>query len=287
MTIDMALPYEEAVHMLGAWGYLTANNVANLLVAKTGDDALLGAIIEFKARWGGKYGLSTDDKLDEETAKLMKRRFCNCPDEPLSIDGNLRRWDGCRIGWCSDVRVGTLDFLAAQQFTRDQTSAACGLRLEIRGSGGGRCNIVSDERAIDGPGGVLAQAYLPGFPSSAATAQLMQEYDTGEAGRLNQHAFNIVTLHETGHSLGLDHDSDPSVVAVMDPFLNESLTGWLQPDIAELQARYGAPGSNCGQSAGTDPVEEMCPEVFAIARTLMRASERGTQRAIRQRATGG
>ncbi len=281
MTIELALPRDEAIHMLGTWGYLSANSVAGLLRGTSKDDLLQGAIVEFKARWGGKYKLSSDDALDEGTAALMKRRFCNCPDDPQAVSASLRRWDSNRVTWCGDVRVGNHDFPAAQRFTRDETAAACAMQLVIRGTGAGRCNIQADEGDIDGPGGILAQAFLPGFPSSTATDSLGQEYDTADAG-LSANAFQIVVLHETGHSLGLSHDEDPNQVAVMDPFLNESLTGWLPPDVAELQARYGAPGADGpGDDPGDDPLERMCPELFGITRAVMRAAERGAIRSRR------
>ena len=66
MSIELARPREQTIHELGAWGYLDSNNVANLLLGKSSDDHLRGAIIEFKTRWGDKYGLSCDDELDEE-----------------------------------------------------------------------------------------------------------------------------------------------------------------------------------------------------------------------------
>lgn len=286
MAIEMAMSYELAVHKLGAWGYIDSNNVANLLIKNTSEDALKGAIVEFKSRWGAKYGLSKDDSLDEKTAELMNRRFCDCRDGPLSVAGNVRRWDSNRLTWCGSVTVGSLSFLTAQQFTRDETARVCGMRLTISGPSGGLCNILSDEGDIDGPGGTLARAFLPGFPSSGATTQLTQEFDTGEAGGLDQDGFNIVTLHETGHSLGLDHNPDnDGVVAVMDPFFNPSLTGWLPADVEELQLRYGPPGSAGPDTGPGNPVEEMCPELFSVARLVAQAGERGAERALK-RATG-
>lgn len=281
MGIELAMDYPEAVRMLGVWGYLSTNELANLLIKRSSDYLIRRAVSQFKARWGEKYELSGDDHLDEKTAGLMRRRFCNCSDEPQSIGEGLRRWDANRLGWGGDVRVGTLSFTTAQQFTRDQVASACNMDLVIRRT---NLNISADERFIDGPGQVLAQAFLPRRPS-AATDRLTQEFDTSES-RLSQHAFNIVVLHETGHSLGLDHDAS-SAVAVMDPFLNESLTGWLAPDIRELQMRYGPP-TNGGpppsspDEPGGDSLDRLCPEMVGVMRAIMRVGERGAERALRK-----
>jgi hypothetical protein len=54
--------------------------------------------------------------------------------------------------------------------------------------------------------------------------------------------FRRVALHELGHVLGLDHELDPSIPAIMAP--NVSGLYQLQPDdIAGVQALYGAPAA--------------------------------------------
>lgn len=286
--MDIALPIVDAAHALTSWGYLTVNEGYAAVHAATGSEArsvkgaanvdhMRRAVAEFQQRWH-KYDLDSTGELDDQTAALMSRRFCDCPDfeEVTSRATGLRRWNANRINWGGDVRVGDISWTEAQTFTRDRTLEVCGLLIEINGVG--RTNIRSAHGYIDGPGGTLAQAYLPGRPSDAARETLGQEYDTGERGRLSQHAFNMVCLHETGHSVGMSHDSS-SAIAVMDPYLNEDLDKWQPADISELQARYGRPGTPTDPPVDppvAPPPEEPdapCPPWFR--RELMAAVKQG------------
>lgn len=228
---------------LASWSYLRLTDAVQAAEsgAKESDPILKAAIARFKERWGAKYDLPTGDHVDDATLELMERRFCQCSDyEPEQVGGNLRRWAGRMVTWRDrGVQVGNLSFQEAMKFTANQTAAVCGMQLVIVGSG--NANIEAFSKTIDGKGGTLAQAYLPGYPSSSS-ARLTQEYDTAEGG-LGQRAFNMVALHETGHSLGLSHDNTREI-AVMDPFLNKSLNGWQPADIRELVARYDGPESN-------------------------------------------
>lgn len=229
--------FPDIVRSLGAWGYLNAQAIGNLLVNvwKEDGDVFKGAVRTFKERWGDKYGLPSGDHLDDDTVQLMSRRFCHCPDV-MAVGEGLRRWGGNRITWRNaGVRVGSLSFMQAMDFTIKDIGKACNLTIVPVNSGG---NLVSTSRRIDGPGRVLAQAYLPGFPTRL-NGRLSQEYDTSETA-LSQHAFNLVTDHETGHSCGLEHDNT-SEVALMDPFLNEALDGLQPADVRQFQLRYGPP----------------------------------------------
>lgn len=229
---------------LASWSYLRLTDAVTAAEsgAKETDPLLKAAVGRFKERWGAKYDLPVGDCLDNETVALMERRFCQCSDsEPEQVGGNLRRWASRLVTWRDrGVQVGNLNFQEAMKFTANATAKVCGMQLTIVG-GAGSPNIESFSKPLDGKGGTLAQAYLPGYPSSSS-ARLTQEYDTAEGG-LGQHAFNMVCLHETGHSLGLSHDNTRDV-AVMDPFLNASLREWQPADIRELVARYGEPEVN-------------------------------------------
>ena len=232
--------FEAIVHSLGTWGYLDTHATVNLIRRTWTEKAEVfrHAVRRFKERWGDKYNLSGDDHLDDATVALMDRRFCHCPDEPQAVGEGLRRWGTSNITWRdTGVRVGSLSFAQAMQFTIEQIARACNLKISLATSAG-FANIVSGSRRIDGPGRVLAQAYLPGYPSGPRV-QLSQEYDTSETN-LSQHSFDLVTLHETCHSAGLDHDNTDEI-ALLDPFLNPALKGLQPADIRQLQARYGPP----------------------------------------------
>ena len=270
--MDLALSVTQVAHGFTRWGYLTVDEGyaavesvstdARSLTAPAHRDRFKRAILEFKQRWA-KYDLPQTDELDEQTAELINRRFCNCSDfEEINTRATgLRKWDSKSLRWSGDVRVGQLSWTQAQQYTRDQTLAVCGMSIKLTGVG--RVNLESIDRHIDGAGGTLAQAYLPSRPSNASRETLRQEFDRAET-RLSQHEFNLVALHEVaGHSLGLSHDQS-SRIAVMDPYLNGDLDGWQAPDISELQARYGLPGVDPGTpEPPVDPPDQpsggLCP----------------------------
>lgn len=241
----VVLHFTDIVTMLGAWGYLNVTETANFLLGewKDTDPILKDAVRRFKERWADKYRLPKDDHLDDATIELMSRRFCNHPDilpqalGDQAIGEGLRRWAGNRITWFDrQVQVGNFSMALAMDFTIEQTAKAC--NLNIAKATTPACNIQATSKRLDGPGKVLAQAWLPNAPSQLSEMK-MQEFDTSETA-LGQKSFSLVVLHETGHSMGLDHDSS-SEVAVMDPYLNPALVGWLPPDVAQLQKRYGPP----------------------------------------------
>jgi len=61
-----------------------------------------------------------------------------------------------------------------------------------------------------------------------------------DKGSFNDKVAYLVSLHEIGHNLGLDHDDD--ALSMMKPILDNSIAGPGPTDIANLQLRYGKPG---------------------------------------------
>lgn len=95
---------------------------------------------------------------------------------------------------------------------------------------------------IDGPGGVLAiteSATEAGAPNQALFSDIY--FDVDDLFLFDQGAsdpdFFIVALHEIGHALGLEHED--SVPAVMNSFIDLSLVGLLEDDIAGIRFLYG------------------------------------------------
>lgn len=89
---------------------------------------------------------------------------------------------------------------------------------------------------IDGPGGVLAEAYL----ANGTTAPKPLRFDSGERWTPGAPAANLVSLptvgcHELGHSLGLGHDAQ-TAPAVMRPTYTASLPREQDRDISRMVA---------------------------------------------------
>lgn len=237
-----SLTYRLVLSKLVRWGYLIAEDALKAHAEGESSSIFTEALIKFKERWH-KYGIADSgemEKLTEDTLQLMGRRFCNCPDVMPYGGGGLRKWDTKQLTWYDKgVKVGNLSFSHGQKFTVEEVARVCGMRLVM--STDPNSNIVSYSKYLDGRGGALAQAELPN-PGTSARTQLVQEYDYSESN-MSQRAFDITILHETGHTLGLSHDSDPGAVEVMDPFLNASLNGWQPADIKQLVMRYDTPAT--------------------------------------------
>ncbi|MEM7226507.1 MAG: matrixin family metalloprotease [Pseudomonadota bacterium] len=126
---------------------------------------------------------------------------------------------------------------------------------------------------MDGPGGALASAdvsfnSITGEINSATIVyDVAEEFDFGGG---TGPSFFLVTLHEIGHALGLDHVDD--VVAVMNSTTAffDDLDGLTENDIAGIEFIYGPstnepaeppvdPGSGEG---GEDVVEEIVEDAF-------------------------
>ena len=83
---------------------------------------------------------------------------------------------------------------------------------------------------IDGPGRILAQSHL----ADGRRTQKQQWYDRGEAWDAGAIIFMLTALHEIGHVLGLEHDPDGKVNAVMDPQYNPEMSAPRPRDIKRL-----------------------------------------------------
>ena len=99
--------------------------------------------------------------------------------------------------------------------------------------------------SIDGPGGTLAQAYYPDDvnPSRIAGDIQFDNAEQWESGNSKgAAAFDLlwVAVHEIGHSLGLDHSSDPSSVLKDSVSPNEQFVGLSQSDIHVVRSLYAS-----------------------------------------------
>lgn len=102
-----------------------------------------------------------------------------------------------------------------------------------------------DRHAFDGPGGKVAQTYYPYYGGTVWYDGdiILDEAETWVTGTPTQgfpYQVHLQTtvMHEMGHSLGLEHSSDPA--SLMWP-LYTGVRGLAPSDVANIQALYGAP----------------------------------------------
>ncbi|MCC6469976.1 MAG: matrixin family metalloprotease, partial [Alphaproteobacteria bacterium] len=137
------------------------------------------------------------------------------------------------------------DYTSVIRSAFDAWSAVANIKfVQVADNGGaGASQYISDIRIaaefIDGFGDLqedtLAETYFPtangGVQSPLAGNMIV---DLGEP--LTQQEFYLTVLHEIGHSLGLDHEFVN--LAIMNPFLNTSLSGLQQDDINGIVSIY-------------------------------------------------
>ena len=105
---------------------------------------------------------------------------------------------------------------------------------------------------LDGSLGTLAHAYFP--PPNGASIAGDLHFDTGDNWSCTTGGgfdIGIVTLHEIGHSIGLQHEAIDT--AVMNPFYNASFIGLLQDDIDGAVAIYGPTVKSLSASITVNP----------------------------------
>lgn len=100
-------------------------------------------------------------------------------------------------------------------------------------------NDHGDGYPFDGAGGVVAHAFYP--PPNGVTAAGDMHFDDSEtwSDGPGPGVFDIeeVAVHELGHSLGLDHETEQQ--AVMHPTYTGSFSGLYQDDIDGIRSLYG------------------------------------------------
>lgn len=204
------------------------------------------------------YGLQVDDFCGPVTLAAMDRPRCGVQDFGIAADCKwskraLKYWNG-RGGFSlfhkemskKQSRVLSTDLIDAGfarwarvlpgfTFERSRDAAACDMWI---GGGSGR------KHGFDGPGRVLAWAYMPCGPDGKLESRFdMAERFTRDTSKRHDPQLVLawsVWLHELGHLLGLDHSSNPN--DIMAPYYNpDSLD--LQPgDVRRIQKLYGITG---------------------------------------------
>ena len=221
-------------------------------------DISLGDIVNAVAAFQGFFGLPATGHLDAKSVRAMEAQRCGMPDlvredQPAGVEymkvkafaeANLARWTKTGLTYYVDSYVGGLpqtaqDGIIAAAFA--DWTAVCNLGV-TRASTPQADIIIQADRGnrsnFDGPGGVLAWAYLP----DGRDNQLLMKFDLDETWTADPAARGVlmknVATHEIGHLLGLDHSRVQA--ALMAPYYAVGVgTPQANDDIPRIQARYG------------------------------------------------
>jgi hypothetical protein len=242
-----------ALSYLNAFGYL--KDELSQWNGITLDD-ITTALDQFQST----FSLPRSGNLCVQSVRAMQMPRCGCPDIPANnpnylrmmefVTANLARWQKTALLYSIEnylPNISKTDFEAVvdQAF---QNWAQLG-NIQINRATTGDADIVistgsGPQSNFDGPGGILAWAYLP----TGSDAQLLMEFDLAENWTVTPGSSGVqianVACHEFGHLMGLSHSTMQS--ALMAPYYNVAIaTPQSQDDIPRFVARYGTktPGS--------------------------------------------
>lgn len=198
---------------------------------------------------------------------------CQVPDH----SGNFTpRWGKRELTWAITTAIPALARVQAEltALAFGYWTAVCGIKTRqvdateapdvpigtARGSRNG----------FDGPGGVLAYAYLPGSSHWTAPSPMwfdLEERWSGvnppERGAI---LYVAVCAHEFGHTLGLSHGANGSL---MQPLYSPTLDRPQREDIRRVQSLYGPPDPKTADSTPSTGAERLA-EIRRLAAEIVR-----------------
>ncbi|KAL7846461.1 hypothetical protein SRHO_G00214410 [Serrasalmus rhombeus] len=196
----------------------------------------------------GFFGLKVTGTLDAETLEVMKKPRCGVPDVAGYNDATgSYKWTKKQLtyrieNYTSDMTQEEVDSsigralkvwadITPLRFSRIYSGVAdIMISFPVRDHG--------DGSPFEGEGGFLAHAFVPS-PAIGGDAHFDDDETFTFSSSKGYNLF-LVAAHEFGHSLGLDHSSDPG--ALMYPMYSfRDVENFLLPqdDVSGIQALYG------------------------------------------------
>ncbi|KAG2457113.1 matrilysin-like [Polypterus senegalus] len=210
-------------------------------------------------------GLNVTGTLDSETLAMMKKPRCGIPDvAKYSTFTSKPKWPTNKItyrivNYTPDMSPVDVDNSIAMAFKVWSDVSPLTFTKVNSGTADIMISFASKEHGdfhpFDGPSGTLAHAFSPGSGVGGDA-----HFDDDETWTTSSRKFNLylVAAHELGHSLGLDHSSNP--IALMYPtYKYVNTNGYQLPkdDVDGIQSIYGKPPAK--QLTATDQEETSVP----------------------------
>uniref|UniRef100_A0A3Q4HMC7 Collagenase 3 n=1 Tax=Neolamprologus brichardi TaxID=32507 RepID=A0A3Q4HMC7_NEOBR len=214
------------------------------------------------------FGLKETGNMDPHTLNVMKEARCGVPDvDNFGFYPNRPKWKNHIITYTiarytPDMKKEDVEksVRSALKMWSDATPLKF-IKLNHR-----KADIVfsfsphGDFFPFDGPGGVLAHAFMPGMGMGGDV-----HFDEDETWTAGTQGYSLLSVaaHELGHSLGLTHSRDPS--AIMYPnYRHQSNAKYSlsNDDVMGIQTLYGRPNKKLETQVASKKCDPTFPQLF-------------------------